>query len=58
MTTNQTSTDYLRDMPPPASKEDEDAAAWAGLLGEWLGPEHDVYSRLLERDSQPFHRRS
>ena len=51
MTTNQTSTDYIRDIPHPAPKEDADAAAWAGLLGEFLGPEHDVYSRLLDRDA-------
>lgn len=30
----------------PAEK---DAAAWANLLDDWLGPENDVYSRLLQR---------
>jgi hypothetical protein len=33
--------------PHPASEED--AAAWAGLLDEWLGPDNDVYARLLKR---------
>ncbi len=53
-TQQQTSTNYLRDLTPPAApKEDADAAAWAGLLGEWLGPNHDVYGRLIERDGKP-----
>ena len=52
MTTQQTSNNYLRDLTPTAPKEDADAAAWAGLLGEWLGPEHDVYSRLRDRQDR------
>ncbi len=28
---------------------EKDAAAWANLLDDWLGPENDVYIRLLQR---------
>jgi hypothetical protein len=31
---------------------DPDAAAWADLLDNWLGPEHDVYARLLDRQGE------
>ena len=50
MNTSNSHSEFLRDLPESAHKEDADAAAWAGLLGEFLGPENDVYSRLLERD--------
>lgn len=50
MNSTKTQSEFLRDLPQSAQKEDADAAVWAGLLGEFLGPENDVYSRLLERD--------
>ncbi len=28
---------------------EQDAEEWANLLGEFLGPENDVYTRLLQR---------
>jgi hypothetical protein len=31
---------------------DPDAEAWADLLDNWLGPDHDVYARLLDRSSE------
>ena len=27
---------------------EKDAAAWANLLDDWLGPENDVYTRLQQ----------
>jgi len=34
---------------------EKDAAAWANLLDDWLGPENDVYARLLQRSGSEKH---
>jgi len=36
-------------IPFDATGMEKDAAAWANLLDDWLGPEKDVYTRLLQR---------
>jgi hypothetical protein len=50
MMMNKASTGIRGTTPrPPFEPAEKDAAAWANLLDDWLGPENDVYSRLLRR---------
>jgi hypothetical protein len=53
MMTNKMSTESFTKTPRALFDEpmgmEADAAAWAGLLDEWLGPDNDVYGRLLDR---------
>ena len=36
-------------LPKDKSRIKDDASAWAGLLDEYLGPENDIYARLLKK---------
>ena len=55
MMTNKISTglnETSRHVPFQPKHLEKDAAAWANLLDDWLGPENDIYARLLQR-SEP-----
>jgi hypothetical protein len=55
MTTSNFSTASRETTPHAAAHSqalENDAAAWADVLNDWLGPENDVYSWLLQRGEQ------
>ena len=55
MTTSNFSNHTRHTTPHAAASSraaEKDAAAWANVLNDFLGPENDVYARLLQRPEQ------
>lgn len=56
MISNKITTGTDSKMSSSAFRKDDkanDAAAWANLLEQYLGPDQDVYRRLLEKPELP-----